>query len=84
MLKLRSLYTIDSMNRSCVVKYNTFSAHYAQELDFTGYLTHARYGKIIDISLIFQINVYVKLASTFFDNASNFLGHNWTCFKGVQ
>ena len=49
MLKLRSLFTIDSVNRACVVKYNTFSAYYAQELDLTGELTHARYGKIIDI-----------------------------------
>ena len=36
MLKLRSLLTIDSVNRASVVKYNTFSAYYAQELDFTG------------------------------------------------
>ena len=36
MLKLRSLYTIPSVNRACAEKYNTFSACYAQELDFTG------------------------------------------------
>ena len=41
---------IHSVNHARVVKHNTISSYYAEDLAVTSYLTHAHYWKIIHIS----------------------------------